>query len=67
MHCAIHGNTATEVIFTWDDSNKENLGFTNFKGNYPTKSETEIAKNYLTEEDLNILNLSSESLFLFIN
>lgn len=56
MHYATHGNTAAEVIFTRVDSNKENLGLTNFKGDYPTKSETEIAKNYLTEEELNILN-----------
>ena len=56
MHYATHGNTAAEVIFTRVDSKKENLGLTNFKGNYPTKSETEIAKNYLTEEELNILN-----------
>jgi len=44
MHYATHGNTAAEVIFTRVDSNKENLGLTNFKGDYPTKSETEIAK-----------------------
>jgi len=56
MHYATHGNTAAEVIFYRVDSEKENLGLTNFKGNYPTKSETEIAKNYLTEEQLNILN-----------
>ena len=56
MHYATHGNTAAEVIFYRVDSNKENLGLTNFKGNYPTKSETEIAKNYLTEEELNTLN-----------
>ena len=56
MHYATHGNTAAEVIFYRVDSKKENLGLTNFKGNYPTKSEVEIAKNYLTEEELNILN-----------
>ena len=56
MHYATHGHTAAEVIFYRIDSEKENLGLTNFKGNYPTKSETEIAKNYLTEEELNILN-----------
>ena len=56
MHFATHGNTAAEVIFYRVDSEKENLGLTNFKGEYPTKSETEIAKNYLTEEELNILN-----------
>ena len=56
MHYATHGQTAAEVIFTRVDSEKDNLGLTNFKGNYPTKSETEIAKNYLTEEELNTLN-----------
>lgn len=56
MHYATHGNTAAEVIFYRVDSEKENLGLTNFKGNYPTKSETKIAKNYLTEEELDILN-----------
>ena len=56
MHYATHGNTAAEVIFYRVDSKKDYLGLTNFKGNYPTKSETEIAKNYLTQEELNILN-----------
>ena len=56
MHYATHGNTAAEVIFNRVNSEKENLGLTNFKGDYPTKNETEIAKNYLTEEELNILN-----------
>ena len=56
MHFATHGNTAAEVIFTRVDANKENLGLTNFKGDMPTKEETEIAKNYLTEDELNILN-----------
>ena len=56
MHYATHGSTAAEVIFNRVDSSKENLGLTNFKGDYPTKSETEIAKNYLSEEELNILN-----------
>ena len=56
MHHATHGNTAAEVIFYRVDSKKDYLGLTNFKGNYPTKSETEIAKNYLTQEELNILN-----------
>ncbi len=56
MHYATHGHTAAEIIFTRVDSEKDNLGLTNFKGNYPTKSETEIAKNYLTDEELNTLN-----------
>lgn len=56
MHYATHGNTAAEVIYSRVDSNKENIGLTNFKGDIPTRSETEIAKNYLTEEELKILN-----------
>ena len=56
LHYAVHGNTAAEVIFNRVDSNKENIGLTNFKGNVPTRAETEIAKNYLTEKELQILN-----------
>lgn len=56
MHFATHGQTAAEIIFNRVDANKINIGLTNFKGNIPTREETEIAKNYLTEEELNILN-----------
>lgn len=56
MHYAAHGQTAAEVIFYRVDSNKENLGLTNFNGDYSTRKETEIAKNYLTVDELNILN-----------
>lgn len=56
MHYAVHGNTAAEVIYNRVDSNKENIGLTNFKGDVPTKAETEVAKNYLTEKELQILN-----------
>jgi len=56
MHYATHGYTAAEIIFNRVDANKENVGLTNFKGETPTREETEIAKNYLTEEELNILN-----------
>ncbi len=45
-----------EVIFNRVDSKKENIGLTNFKGNMPTKAETEIAKNYLSEKELDLLN-----------
>lgn len=47
MHYAVHGNTAAEIIFNRVNSEKGNIGLTNFKGNVSTKSETEIAKNYL--------------------
>lgn len=56
MHWAAHGNTAAEIIYKRIDAHKPNLGLTTFKGEKPTKQETEIAKNYLTETELNILN-----------
>ena len=56
MHYATHGNTAAEVIFNRVDSKKENIGLTSFKGSVPTKAETEVAKNYLTLEELDFLN-----------
>lgn len=56
MHFAVHGNTAAEVVFNRVDSQKENIGLTNFKGTMPTKAETEIAKNYLSQEELQVLN-----------
>ena len=56
MHYAVHGNTAAEVIFNRVDSKKENIGLTNFKGNMTTRAETEIAKNYLSEKELDLLN-----------
>ena len=56
MHWAAHGQTAAEVIYQRVDSTKPNLGLSNFKGTKPTKQETGIAKNYLSEPELNILN-----------
>lgn len=56
MHWAAHGHTAAEIIYQRVDSGKPNLGLNSFKGKKPTKQETEIAKNYLAEDELNILN-----------
>ena len=56
MHYAVHCNTAAEVIFNRVDSKKENIGLTNFNGNMLTRAETEIAKNYLSEKELDLLN-----------
>ena len=56
MHYAVSNNTAAEIVYNRVDSRKENIGLTNFKGTMPTKKETEIAKNYLSLEELNILN-----------
>jgi len=56
MHWATHGETAAETVYKRVNSSKENVGLTNFKGEVPTKQEVEIAKNYLTQDELNILN-----------
>lgn len=56
MHWATHGETAAETIYKRVDSTKEHIGLTTFKGEIPTKKEIEIAKNYLAEDELNILN-----------
>ncbi len=56
MHWAVHGNTAAEIVYQRADSTKPNIGMLNFKGNKPTKQETQIAKNYLNEDELNMLN-----------
>jgi len=57
MHYAVHGNTAAEVIYDRANAKKLNMGLTSFKGAYLTVDDTKIAKNYLHEEELNILNL----------
>ncbi len=57
MHFAAHKHTAAEVIHQRVDNEKPYVGMTNFKGNYPTKNDVKIAKNYLTEKELQILNL----------
>ncbi len=56
MHWAVHGETAAETIYKRIDAKKPNLGLTNFKGEKPTKNEVEIAKNYLNEQELDVLN-----------
>jgi len=57
MHYAAHKHTAAELIHERVDSDKPNVGMTNFKGEYATKSDVVIAKNYLTERELTVLNL----------
>lgn len=56
LHYAAHGNTASEVIYFRVDSDKPFAGLTNFKGKEPTQAEAMIAKNYLNEQELRILN-----------
>lgn len=56
MHFAAHGHTAAEIIFQRADANISYMGVTTFKGVKPNKKEIQIAKNYLKEDELNILN-----------
>ena len=57
MHFAVHGQTAAEMINQRVDAEKPLLGLTNFKGKYITTSDIGIAKNYLSEDEINQLNL----------
>ena len=57
LHFAVHEHTAAEVIYDRVDHEKPLVGMTNFKGNYVTKEDVRIAKNYLSEKELTQLNL----------
>ncbi|MFT3990296.1 MAG: virulence RhuM family protein [Luteolibacter sp.] len=56
LHYAAHGHTASEVIYLRVDSDKPFAGLSNFKGSQPTQADAMIAKNYLTERELRVLN-----------
>mgnify|MGYP000530723704 FL=1 len=56
MHWAAHGQTAAEVVYSRIDAAKPFLGLTTFKGDKPIKKEVGVAKNYLNENELNVLN-----------
>ncbi|HPX84452.1 MAG TPA: virulence RhuM family protein [Bacilli bacterium] len=57
LHYAVHEHTAAEVIYDRVDNEKTFVGMTNFKGDYITKDDVKIAKNYLSETELQRLNL----------
>lgn len=57
LHFAVHEQTAVEVIYNRVDNEKPFVGMTNFKGNYATRDDVKIAKNYLSEIELQRLNL----------
>lgn len=57
LHYAVHEHTAAELIYERVDSDKPYVGMTNFKGEYVTRDDVKIAKNYLTEKELQRLNL----------
>ena len=56
MHFAAHGHTAAEVIYDRANAEKDFMGLTAWRGAIPTKYEAEIAKNYLSEEEVDMLN-----------
>ena len=56
LHYATHGHTASEVIYERANSEKPFMGLTTFKGDIPVLQDVVIAKNYLNEEELKILN-----------
>ena len=56
LHYAAHGHTAAEVVYERADADKPFMGLTTFAGDFPTKNEVTVAKNYLSEEELKVLN-----------
>ena len=56
LHFAAHGHTAAEVIYNRANAESPLMGLTSFKGDHPTLRDSKIAKNYLSEEELKILN-----------
>ena len=56
MHWAAHKHTAAEIIFERADSDKQNMGLTSWNGKQIKKTDVEIAKNYLSEKELDALN-----------
>ncbi|MDD2269330.1 MAG: virulence RhuM family protein [Eubacteriales bacterium] len=56
LHFAAHGHTAAEIIFNRADAGKPFMGLTSFSGDFPTKKDISIAKNYLNETELKVLN-----------
>jgi len=56
LHYAAHGQTAAEVIYERASAEKPFMGLLSFTGSYPTKKDIAVAKNYLTEDELKILN-----------
>lgn len=59
MHWAAHKHTATEIVFARADAEKENMGLTSWEGKEIRRSDSEIAKNYLSDQELDALNVSA--------
>ena len=56
MHWAAHKHTAAEVIYQRADAEKDNMGLTSWANDTIRRSDVEVAKNYLTQQELDALN-----------
>ncbi len=56
IHFSVHGHTAAEIIYSRANAEKDFMGLTTWTGMIPKRSDAEYAKNYLTDEELDILN-----------
>ena len=65
LHWAITGKTAAEIFHERADSQKEHMGLTNWRGDKPRKQDVAIAKNYLNQEELSVLNNLVEQYLIF--
>ncbi|MGN1479246.1 MAG: virulence RhuM family protein [Acutalibacteraceae bacterium] len=65
LHYAAHGHTAAEIIYERADADKPFMGLTAFSGDFPTSKDIIAAKNYLTEDELKILNALVSGYFDF--
>ena len=65
LHYAAHGHTAAEIIYERADADKPFMGLTAFSGDFPTSKDIIVAKNYLTKDELKILNALVSGYFDF--
>ena len=56
MHYSVHGHTAAEIIYERADAEKDFMGLTSWTGALPKRTDAEIAKNYLSSDELDTLN-----------
>jgi hypothetical protein len=56
MHWAAHGHTAAEIVASQADASKPDMGLTSWTGGKPSRTDAEVAKNYLSHEELDTLN-----------
>ena len=56
MHFSVHGHTAAEIIYERANAEKDFMGLTSWTGTLPKRTDAEIAKNYLSSDELDTLN-----------